>query len=145
MKPAVRSSWNLNFTERFYACSSCKQVWRRSDWNEHHFFPSHECMQLQNDWPDLAVIRTCPRFYGIHHFLQYKSMGKNIQCSRANNSKLNNLIRPKCELIPSFYANLTNILSKVTEKSYIQTSFFFHRSRAFNSKVPGVWSDPAGI
>ena len=40
----------------------------------------------------------------IHHFLQYKSMKKKIQHSRANNSKVNNPIGPKFELIPSFYA-----------------------------------------
>ena len=38
----------------------------------------------------------------IHHFLHYKSMGKKIQRSRANNSKVNNLIRPKFELILAF-------------------------------------------
>ena len=31
-------------------------------------------------------------------------MGKKMQCSRANNSKMNNPIRPKFKLIPSFYA-----------------------------------------
>ena len=40
----------------------------------------------------------------IHHFLQYKLMGKKIQHSRANNSKVNKPIRPKFRLIPSFYA-----------------------------------------
>ena len=38
----------------------------------------------------------------IHHFLHYKSMGKQIQHSRANNSKVNNPIRPKFELIRAF-------------------------------------------
>ena len=37
----------------------------------------------------------------IHHFLHYKSMGKN-QCSKANNSKMNNPILPKFELVQAF-------------------------------------------
>ena len=39
----------------------------------------------------------------IHYFLQYKAMGEN-QPSKANNFKVKNPIRPKFELIPSFYA-----------------------------------------
>ena len=39
----------------------------------------------------------------MHHFLQYKSMRQKIQHSRANNSTVNNPIRPKFKLILSFY------------------------------------------
>ena len=85
----------------------------------------------------------------IHHFLHYKSMGEN-QRSRANNSKVNNLIWLKFELIRNFMpvslpASLTNILSKVTEKSYRQ--FFFHNSRTYNSKEIrfGRNSNPSNI
>ena len=58
----------------------------------------------------------------LYHFLHYKYMGKKIQCSRANNSKVNNPIRPKFKLIRAFMPVLVtcmfaNILSKVTEKS----------------------------
>ena len=37
-----------------------------------------------------------------HYFLHYKSMGKKNLRSRANNSKVNNLIQPKCELVRAF-------------------------------------------
>ena len=37
--------------------------------NEHHFFPLLKGTELQNDWSDLAVIRTCPKFYACPRYL----------------------------------------------------------------------------
>ena len=37
-----------------------------------------------------------------HHFLHYKSMGKDFRTQKANNSKVNNPIQPKFELIRAF-------------------------------------------
>ena len=78
----------------------------------------------------------------IHHFLQYKSMGKNIQRSKAKNSKVNNLIRPKFELIPSFYAfprylQVWQISHQRWLRNVKRHLFFFHHSRACNLKVTG--------
>ena len=75
-----------------------------------------------------------------HHFLYYKSMWETIPHSMANNSKINNLLRPKFELFWAFISVLVTCKFnkypiKVTEKSW--RHHFFHRSRARNSKMTG--------
>ena len=149
--PAVRSSWNLNSTDmRFYACSSCKQVWRRSDWKSTSFFFHHSSVrnskmidQISGPNSNLFEIlclsslpvsmmetefRVTEKRW-IHHFLDYKSMGEKIQRSRANNSKVYIPIRPKLELIQAFLPVLiTCKFDKYLIKSdweKLETSFFF--------------------
>ena len=62
-----------------------------------------------------------------HHFLHYKSMGK-FQCSRANNSKVNNPIWPKFKFIRAFMPVLvTRKFDKDPIKGdweKLETSFF---------------------
>ena len=77
----------------------------------------------------------------IHHFLQYKSVGERNQRSRANNSKVNNPIRPNIKLIPSFYAYPRYLqVWQISHKKWlrkVKRHHFFHCSRACYSKMTG--------
>ena len=107
---------------RFYACSTCKQVWRRSDWKWTSFFFTTQghvtpkwlirsghnsnlseilCQSLLPVSLMEIEFRVTKKRW-IHHFLHYKPMGNQIQHSRANKSKVNNPFRPKFELIRAF-------------------------------------------
>ena len=75
-----------------------------------------------------------------HHFLHYKSMGKNLRAQGQITPKWiirsgpnSNLFELLC--LSSLPASLTKIQSKVTEKSW--RPLFFHHSRARNSKITG--------
>ena len=73
-----------------------------------------------------------------HHFLHYKSMGKNFHTQGRITAKWKIRSGPNSNLfellrLSSLPASLTKIQSKVTEKSG-RHHFFFHCSRACNSK-----------
>ena len=75
-----------------------------------------------------------------HHFLHYKSMGKNVHAQGRLTQKWiirSGPILNSFELLclSSLAASLTKIQSKVTEKSW--RHLFFHCSRACNSKMTG--------
>ena len=71
----------------------------------------------------------------------YIAPGIKNRCSRANNSKLNNPIRPKFEIVWAFMPVLITCkfdkdpIKGDREKQ--ETSFFFHRWRIGNSKMTG--------
>ena len=71
----------------------------------------------------------------------YIAPGIKNRCSRANNSKVNDPIRLKFELVPAFTPVLiTCKFDKDPIKGdweKLETSFFFHRWRADNSKMTG--------
>ena len=77
----------------------------------------------------------------IHHFLQYKSVEKKNQHSRANNSKVNNPIRPDIELIPSFYAYPRYLqIWQISHQKWlrkVKRHHFFSPLKGINSKVTG--------
>ena len=108
-------------------CPSCKQVWRRSKWKWTSFFSTTQGhitpkwlirsgRNLNLSTIFMPVLVTC-KFYwnwiqsnwekmdtSFSPIEVYKSMGEKIQHSRANNSKVNNPIQHKFQLILSFYA-----------------------------------------
>ena len=80
---------------------------------------------------------------GRHHVFHYKSMGKFLRL-KANNSKVNNPIQSKFEFIRAFMPVLItckfdkDLIKGDCEK--LETWFFFHRSRACNTKMTGqIW------
>ena len=97
--------------------------------------------------------QTAPRGQGFdvnRNVLSLHSHGEKSLRSRANNSKVNNLIWPKSELVWAFMpvlvalclfslpASLTKIQLKESEKSW--RHHFFHCSMARNSKMTGqIW------
>ena len=109
-------------------------------------------LKFELHWDFMPVLITCclmeiefrvTEKRWVHHFLHHKSMGKKVSTQGRKTAKWIILSGPNsnsfellsCLCLSLLPASLTNILSKVTEKS--KTHHFFHNSRACNAKVTG--------